>query len=409
MFDQFFRHRAVLERLRSGPLGPYLEDVCAMLIEQHYAKYSVRLRLRLLGVLSRWLEQRGLRVEDLDERRAAEFLAEPARQRTWVKNSKAVVRLLLGYLRDRAILKVPEIEVDDTPMGRVEREFARYLVEERGYSQATVRRYLPPVRRFCGERFGSGPLSLSDLSAADVTRFILRSSRPRGARSSLGALRSFYRFLHLSGQIAFDLPKIVFRVAHWRLSDVPRSLPGEQVERLLKSCDRSLAMGKRDYALLLLIARLGLRAGEVAAMTLEDLDWQAGEITVRGKGRRVDRLPMLHDVGAALAAYLKDGRPCCATRLVFVGLRAPHRGFAGASTVSLIVKSSLRRAGLCPPLQGAHLLRHSLATEMLRQHASLGEIGQILRHRQLCTTEIYAKVDFEALRTLAQPWPGGVS
>jgi len=377
-----------------------------VLVEQDYARYSVQLRLRLLGVVSRWLEQLGLRVEDLSEQTIAKFLAEPAQRRTWVLRSKAVLRLLLDHLRSNGILGVPEAELDDSPWGRLERDFTRYLVDERGASPRTVDRYLLPIRRFLRERFGTGPLLLSELSGADVTRFVLGSSQARGVRSGLGALRCFFRFLHLRREVTVDLAGAIFRSAHWRLSSLPKSLPSEHVKRLLESCDRSLPMGKRDYALLLLLARLGLRAGEVSALRLEDLDWKAGELIVQGKGRRQDRLPILHDVGAALATYLYDGRPCCATRRVFVGVRAPHREI-GRSTVSAVVLRSLKRAGLCAPCRGAHLLRHSLATEMLRRHASLGEIGQILRHRQPSTTEIYAKVDFETLRTLAQPWPGG--
>ncbi len=404
MIDPFFSQIRVLRRLRSGPLGPYVDGVGRLLIEQGYARYSVRLRLHLLGQFSQWLEQHHLGVEDLDEGRVAEFLEEPAQRRVWVQGSKAVLPLLLEHLRTRGILNIPEVELPDTPLGRVEREFVRYLVEQRGVSQLTVDRYLLPVRRFLGQRFGKGPLLLSELSAADVTQFILRSG---GARSSQGALRCFFRFLHLSGQVACNLAGAVLRTAHWRLSEVPNSLPAEQVKRLLESCDRSVPVGQRDYALLLLLARLGLRAGEVVAMCLEDLDWKAGELMIRGKGGRQDRLPMLHDVGAAVAAYLRHGRPRCATRRVFVGVRAPHRGFGGSSAVYQIVRQALTRAGLRPLSWGPHLLRHSLATEMLRRDASLAEIGQILRHRDPNTTEIYAKVDFEALRTLAQPWPGG--
>jgi site-specific recombinase XerD len=407
MIDRFFGDPNVLLRLRSGPLGPYVDGVCRLLVEQDYAEYSVRLRLRLLGVLSQWLGRHGLVVEDLDEQTIAKFLAEPAQARTWVRRSRAVLRSLLDHLRGSGILSAPKVEQQDTPWTGVERAFSRYLIEQRGVLQTTVGRYLYPVRHFLGELFGTGPLLLNELSTADVTRFILRSSRLKGVRSGLGGLRCFFRFLRLSGEIAIDLAGAVPRCAHWRLSGLPKSLPAEKIERLLETCNRSLPLGLRDYAILLLLARLGLRAAEVWALRLEDLDWNAGELTIRGKGHRQDRLPMLKDVGTALAAYLRNGRPGCATRRVFVGVRAPHRGLAGSSTVSAVVQRALQHAGLCAPSRGAHMLRHSLATEMLRRHATLGEIGQILRHRQPSTTEIYAKVDFDALRTLAQPWPGG--
>ena len=197
-------------------------------------------------------------------------------------------------------------------------------------------------------------------------------------------------------------------VASWRLSQLPKSLPAAQVERLLACCDRSLPTGKRDYAILLLLARLGLRGGEVVAMTLEDLDWARGEMVVRGKGHRLERLPLPADVGAALACYLCDVRPVCATRRVFIRMQAPQQGLA-RTAICCIVRRALRRAGLNPEFKGAHLLRHSLATDLLRRGASLGEIGQLLRHRQPTTTQIYAKVDIAALRGIALPWPGGAT
>jgi site-specific recombinase XerD len=223
----------------------------------------------------------------------------------------------------------------------------------------------------------------------------------------VGMLRAFFRFLYLRGDIATDLAACVPSVAEWRLSEVVKFLEPEEVELLLKCCDRSQPIGQRDYAILLLLARLGLRAGEVVAMMLDDIDWEAGEFTVRGKGGRQDRLPLPQDVGEALSTYLREGRPRCATRRVFICMQAPYRGFAKSTAVSEIVRRALERAGLNPPCKGAHILRHSLATGMIRAGASLAEIGEVLRHRLPRSTEIYAKVDLEALRDLAHPWPGG--
>jgi site-specific recombinase XerD len=409
MLDRFYSDRRVLQRLRGGPLGPYMDSFAALLFEQGFARETGQHQLRLIGALSLWLERLALGVEDLDEQRIGEFLEQLAQQRVWIRHTRAVLFLLLGHLRVAGILPMPVVEVDDTPIGQMEREFARYLLEQRGLSPTTVQRQLPLIRWFLGERFGAGPLLLSELAVADVTRFVLRCCRPgttRRGEAIVTALRSFFRFLRLRGDLAIDLAAAVPRAAYWRLSGLPKSLPAEQVQRLVESCDRGRPVGQRNHAVLLLLARLGLRAGEIVALRLEDLDWQAAELTVRGKGRRQDRLPMLEDVGAALAAYLHHGRPRCSTRRVFVRSRAPYRELGHASTVSTIVRRALQRAGLNPPSQGAHLLRHSLATEMLRRQASLGEIGEILRHRQPSTTEIYAKVDLEALRALAQPWPG---
>lgn len=223
------------------------------------------------------------------------------------------------------------------------------------------------------------------------------------------ALRSFFRFLFGRGKLHADLALSVPTVANWRLSTVPKYLAAEEIQRLLDSCERKTPTGARDYAILLLLARLGLRAGEVVALTLDDVDWRSGEIHVRGKGLIHDRMPLPPDVGEAIASYLRTGRPRCRSRQLFICGKAPRHGLAGPSTLTTIVRRALARANLHPPSKGAHLLRHSLATSMLRSGATLGEIGEVLRHRTTNTTEIYAKVDFNGLRSLAQSWPiGGV-
>jgi site-specific recombinase XerD len=221
------------------------------------------------------------------------------------------------------------------------------------------------------------------------------------------SLRSFFRFLRQRGHLTTDLASAVPSVANWRLSHLPKSLAPEQVENLLASCDQSKTKGQRDYTILLLLARLGLRAGEVVAMTLDDLDWETGTLLVRGKGNRQERLPLPQDVGSAVVDYLRHGRPRCATRRLFVRLKAPLCGFSSSVAVGDVVRRALARSGLDPTFKGTHLFRHSLATRMLRGGASLGEIGDVLRHCRPETTQIYAKVDLGALRSLAPPWPGG--
>ncbi len=303
-----------------------------------------------------------------------------------------------------------EQKANDSDLGRLLGAFEQYLAQERGLSPATLDNYLPATRCFLSERFGTGPLLLRQLNASDVSKSVLRYARstsPGSARVRVSALRAFLRFALREGEIETDLAAAVPTVANWRLASVPGSLNPQQIECLLNSCEQRTFVGQRDYTVLLLLWRLGLRAGEVVAMRLEDLDWRAAEITVRGKGRRRDRLPMPQDVGQALATYLRTGRPSCSSRRVFVRLRAPHRGFASVVAICSLVRRALDRAGLQPARKGAHLLRHSLATEMLRRGASLDEIAQILRHSSPTTTEIYAKVDVSALRELAQPWPGG--
>jgi len=223
----------------------------------------------------------------------------------------------------------------------------------------------------------------------------------------VSGLRSFLRYLRHQGLIAIDLAACVPTIASWRLSTLPKFLSPDQVRQVLGGCDRRTHIGRRDYAILMLLAHLGLRAGEIVVLTLDDLHWDAGAITVRGKGRQQARLPLPHQVGQALVSYLKEGRPRCSGRRVFIRGRAPRRGLAHASTVSTVVRRALERAGVSSERKGAHLFRHSLATNMLRRGASLTEIGQLLRHRGADTTSIYAKVDLTSLRPLALSWPGG--
>jgi len=220
------------------------------------------------------------------------------------------------------------------------------------------------------------------------------------------ALRPFLRFLHQRGAITIDLAAVTPGVADWQLSHLPRSLPPNQVKQLLASCGRS-PLGRRNYAILLLIARLGLRASEVVRMTLDDLDWDRGDIVVRGKDQKVERLPLPTDIGEALVKYLRDVRPACSTRRVFIRMKGPRAGLKGSEAVGAIVRTALERAGLNPEVKGPHLLRHSLATNLLRGGATLTEISQLLRHSNLTTTQIYAKVDIAALRAIALPWPRG--
>jgi integrase len=266
------------------------------------------------------------------------------------------------------------------------------------------------VRHFLAVRFGHNPLDLARLCAREVTRFVLphvARLKPMRAQLMVTAVRSFCRVLQQQGKLGPDLAAAGPAVADWRLATLPRYLDPAPVERRLKSWDPSTAVGQRDHSVLLRLARLGLRAGEVVHRCLEDIDWHAGVLSVRGKGGRAARLPLPGEVGQALAPSLRSGRPGGAPRRVFVRLRAPRLGFASAVASASIVRRALKRAALEPVHKGAPLLRHSLATRMLRQGAWLTEIGQLLRPQLPQTTEIYAKVDQTALSALAHPWPGG--
>ena len=411
MVEHFFIRSRTIRRFHDGPLGECIDRFAERLWERGYARVTARSKLWLVGDLSWWLQRQGVAVDALDEDTVERFLHD-AKQLGFshLADGRATLRQLLTLLRETGTIPAPPPQIDDTPLHLIEREFKQYLTQERRLSESTLKNIIPSVRRFLTERFGTEPPSLGELTASDVSRFLLRHVQilsPARAQIMVYALRSFFRFLRLRGDTATDLSISVPKVADWRLSTLPKSLNGEEVESLLKSCDQTTVVGQRDHTILLLLARLGLRAGEVVGMTLDDIDWEAGELRVRGKGGREDRLPIPQDVGKALAHYLRHGRPGCTTRRVFVRMHAPRRGFTTSVAICDVVRRALSRACIDSPRKGAHLLRHSLACEMLRRGASLDEIGEVLRHRLPDTTAIYAKVDMVALRALARPWPGG--
>ena len=283
-------------------------------------------------------------------------------------------------------------------------EFRTWLGQERGLSAMTVRCYSKQAKYFLAAV--GGPGAVSGLDAGTVTAFMVEHSRDRNgwsAKAMVTSLRAFLRFAHATGRTAVPLAGAVPAVASWRLAALPRGLSQAEIGRLLAGCDRETAAGLRDYAVLSLLARLGLRGAEAAGLRLGDIDWRAGEIAVCGKGSRIERLPLPAPAGEALAAWLTDGRPRCESRAVFVTVRRPYRPLT-PEAVRQVMGRACDRAGL--QRRGAHRLRHALATEMLRAGASLPEVGQVLRHRSQLSTSLYAKVDQNALRPLARPWPG---
>ena len=410
MTDEFFSSPAALARLHAGPLGPHMDHLASLLWQKGYAKTTLQKQLRAVAALSQWLKEQALGVEDLDEQSLIRFEEQGSRSVEALRKLRSVFPGLLEHLQEIGVVAPSAPPPPSTALDCALHDFSQYLAGQRSLAQPTITNYCRVIRGFLAERFGSGPIVPTQLNAADVRQFVVRRAQAgacANARQVATALRSFLRGLRLHGEIDTDLAAAVPALAT-RPSKLPESLEPEQTRQLLSSCDLSSAQGLRDYAILLLLARLGLRASEVVAMRLTDLDWHSAELTVRGKGLRRDRLPMLQDVGEALVAYLRQGRPVCGSSRVFVRLQVPYRGLAQATTVGSIVRRALQRAGLETRHQGAHLLRHTLATEMLRHGASLRQIAQILRHRHTRTTEIYARVDLDALRGLAQPWPGAV-
>jgi site-specific recombinase XerD len=394
----------------TGPLGRYAFGFAGELARVGYTPNSAALQLGLVAHLSRWLEENDLVPAQLSVAEVERFVS--ARRGAGYTNHTSARGLepLLGYLRGRGVVPLAEEPV----LSAAELLLARYrdyLIAERGLSAGTARGYVDLVRPFVASRLGRGrELELAGLTPSEVLGFVLAQCQRRPRRSAklmVTALRSLLGYLHVEGLIAGPLAQAVPSVAFWRLAGLPRGLDPDQVRALLASCDRATAAGRRDLAILLLLVRLGMRRGEVAALALEDIDWRAGELLVRGKGNRVERLPLPVDVGAALADYLRHARPGDAEgRSVFVRVKAPHRALTAHGVTQVVVSASGRaRIGEIT----AHRLRHTAASELLRQGAPLREIGQLLRHRSELTTAIYAKVDRERLRELARPWPGGAA
>ena len=411
MTIRFFKHPRAIERFRSGPLAGHIDQFAGLLFEQGYSRVYARNKLWLLRDLDRWLDRHGLCAAQLDERRLAEFARNRARRGRRLQNGNGpMLEKFLAHLRESGAAPVPALIRPRDAKSRLEYAFAEYLAKERGVCGATVDNYLHEISRFLAHRCRREPLSPSRIRAKALNAFVLYRARqvgPRRAKLTVTALRSFCQFLRFRGDLTHDLSGAVLTVPNWRLTSVPPSLKPDEVRRLLSRCDQRTATGQRNFTILLILARLGLRASEIMLMTLDDIDWEAGEFVVRGKGSRHERLPLPRDVGDAVATYLRRWRPRCATRRLFVCLKAPIRGFSTYEGVSSIVKRALARAGLRPPKRGAHLLRFTLATNMLRRGGSLAEVAEILRHRHPDTTALYAKIDLHALRTVAPRWPGG--
>lgn len=394
----------------SGALQPFVGGFASELARQGYTPRSLRCHLHLMAHVSRWLTKEGLDVSDLGTQVERFLSARLAASYSHHLTGKAL-RPMLTYLRDLGAVPPAQESIPTRPVERVLARYQHYLTVERGLGDATARGYVDAVRPFlCSQLSPDGlDLDIDQLREADVTAFVVArcSSQPRRApKLTVTALRSILGFLHVEGVIKRPLAAAVPSVAGWRLASLPKGLEPDHVQRLLCSCDCRTAMGRRDFAILTTLARLGLRAAEIAALRLEEIDWRAGELVVHGKGTRAERLPLPTDVGAAIAAYLR-GRPTTAQgRTVFVRLMAPHAALSSTG-VTHVVAAAARRAGL--GLIHAHRLRHFAATQMLHAGASLSEIQQLLRHARAQTTAIYAKVDRDALRTIARPWPGGAA
>ena len=395
-----------------GELDTYVEPFLKHLRSVGYAKRTLCGKRTTAESFARWTRRQHVAVEDLNESHLAAFVKRSGqRLKAGAAHELAVLRPFLDYVRAEAGVAAAPSRIAPSVAGQIEQRYRDYLRTERGLTERSVCVYLPLIHDFLTElEAKAGGASTQRLDALIVKDFLLDRVGDRSSeycRLLATAMRSLLRFLHLRGETMIDLSLCVPTVRRYRGAAVHPYLSPDEVERVLSATDRSSARGRRDHAILLLLARLGLRAGEIVTLDLGDIRWRAGEIVVRGKGRVLDRLPLLADVGEALALYLRKDRGASASRRVFLRMLAPRVGLGGPAAVGHIVRKALARAALRPSSRVAtHLFRHSLATRMIREGASITEISEVLRHRAQSTTQIYAKVAFEDLRRVARPWPG---
>ena len=393
----------------TGPLKSFLAGFKAELLCQGYKRTSAANQLRLFAHLSRWLWVKGFTASSLSVAVLDEFLAVRRAQGYTSKCTLKALTPLVDYLRGLGV-SILEVKPAPNPSQALLARYQQYLIDSRALVATTAQAYVGRARAFVATRVihADGELDWTGLGPADINDFVLSSCRGQcvgSAKLVVTGLRSLLGYLHVEGLIREPLVAAVPAVAGWKLGHLPRALDSGALERLVAACDRRTHVGRRDFAMLMLLACLGLRAIEVCRLRLEDIDWRAGEVMVRGKGDRQERLPLPAAVGQAVAAYLQRGRPASTRgRMVFVGTRAPH-GALSSTAVSTVVARTARRAGLGQI--GAHRLRHTVATQMVRSGVPLPEVSQALRHRHLSTTAIYAKLDRERLRLLARQWPGG--
>lgn len=392
--------------LMTGPLAPFADAYAAKLKRRGYTPLTTVSELRQVGRLSRWLEVGGLAAADLSVERVEQFLVwQRSGGRHRGEWSRPGLVCLLELLVGLGVVAVEQPRPASSPTDLLLACFDRYLLTERGLAAGTIEGYVTHARWFL-DRVPSG--RLAELSAGEVTGAVLCKAASGVSVSTaqyfVSALRAFLRFCFIEGLLGVDLSRAALSVTGRRRSSLPRGISTADARALLCSCDRRRALGRRDYAVIITLLRLGVRRGELARLTLDDIDWRAGELLIRGKGSRHDALPLPVDVGQAIAAYLRRGRPVSDRREVFLSARAPYEPIA-SGTVASTVRRACRRAGIAEV--GAHRLRHTTACEMVSAGVPLVRIGQVLRHRSLQSTAIYARVDLEQLRPLAQPWPTG--
>jgi integrase/recombinase XerD len=399
------------QKLRDGPVGAFVDELASVLLAQGYKQKYLRTRFIVIKALNQWLSRKKIDISQLDSESISRFIRYRLKQNKCMseRGELATLKTLITIMKDRGLVPIEEeVRESNNRFEKTLSEYKLYLIEEKGLASTTIERYLFQNRKFLDHIFDVQLVDFSTISAQNIVDYIRSYASGHGAADSalmVCSIRSFLRFLVFNGKIEATLSDCVPTVSCRNGLRIPSHLSANELSHFLKCSKGSSPVQRRNYAMFLLLARLGLRASEVVTLALDDIDWEHGELTIRAKGNKQAHLPLPKEVGNALVAYLKHGRPVCPYRNVFISPRAPYRSLKNGSVVSSIVNRAVKRAGLNPQKKGAHLLRHTLATECLRKGATLTEVGEILRHRNIDTTAIYAKVDFTRLGILAMPWP----
>jgi len=393
-----------------GPLVPYFDLFANYLDQQGYKRHLLGRQIRVVANFSQWLQAEQVTAENVTGEHAQRFFDETEYPCPTRRGECATLRHFIDFLIQLGVIYLIPERDEATPIQHAIDKFATYLHQERALSNKTLIKYCPVIEHFLLERFGYGPVDCATLDAGNVIEFVKRQAMqlsPSGAKTMTTALRSFFRYLRYCGEIQLNLASAVPTVPNWSMTGIPRAITPDHLHAVFAHCPRDTPIGLRDYAILLLLARLGLRSSEIVSLTLDSIDWELSSIAVAGKGNQVATLPLPSEVGEAIADYLHHGRPTTDSRKLFLRTLAPIRGLGAQETVATIVDAAIKRASIKTRHRGAHQFRHALAADMLRHGATLSEIGSVLRHRHAKTTGIYAKVDFAALRPLSLPWPGG--
>jgi len=401
-----------LKQKPTGPLISYLEAFSNHLIKQQYRPKCIPPKIRAIIKFSQWLELHNVSVSNITHKHIQRFFQGENYKNALRTGSVSALIQLHDFLQKIEVCQTIKQPTKQTYIQQVIDSFGQYLLDEKGLSNRTFEQYTPTITIFLTRCFGKEAINLSVLTGQDVVSFVQHQATHLAIarmKVTTNALRSFLRYAVYHDNIHASMIDSVPTVASWSMTDIPKAISQEQIQAVLDSCVRKTVIGKRDYAIFMLLVHLGLRSSEIVSLTLDSIDWDLGCIMIAGKCGHNTELPLPEEVGKAIVDYLQNGRPECRDRALFLRVLAPIRSLGAPQTIATIVYAAVNRAGINTPTRGSHQFRHALASNMLRKGASLTEIGSILRHQHSKTTNIYAKVDLIALKSLSMPWPiGGV-